>query len=80
MVAAPSAVSANAGTATSLSWSVTRSSLVAPHGGVRLPSGGEEQTERREQDEGGNRPAKDLETHRATSFSGLTVSRSVLCS
>lgn len=42
-----------------------------PTRGRRLPSGGEEQTERGEQDEGGNRPAKDLETHRATSFSGF---------
>jgi len=49
-----------------------------PTRGRRLPSGGEEQTERGEQDEGGNRPAKDLETHRATSFSGLTVLWSVL--
>ena len=42
-----------------------------PARGRRLPSGCEEQTERREQDEGGNRPAKDLETHRATSLSGF---------
>jgi hypothetical protein len=71
-----------AGTATpqSLSSSVTAIGPGRPTRGRRLPSGGEEQTERSEQDEGGNRPAKDLETHRATSFSGLTVSWSVLCS
>jgi hypothetical protein len=64
----------------SLSSSVSAIGPGRPTRGRRLPSGGEEQTERREQDEGGNRPAKDLETHRATSFSGLTVLWSVFCS
>jgi len=49
-----------------------------PARGRRLPSGAEEQAERREQDEGGNQPASDLETHRATSLFGLTVSCSLL--
>jgi len=40
-----------------------------PARGRPLPSGGEKQTERREQDVGGNEPANDLETHRSPSSS-----------